>query len=185
MSAKYSNVTAEIADVKVEGLDAIVEGSLWFVLAPGVTPQDVCEEIRKRGKQMGILIKSTQHIRSAHFRSGDRWVEYQPNDTVARACAIGFGEASGDQWVGFSLNPGVEITPEVPEAGRMGYGLRFTLHNFRTRLQVIPIVHACLDLPIARLHVISVHVVRALSDDPTQARSIVAATVDSTREQRS
>ncbi|HUG36953.1 MAG TPA: hypothetical protein VML54_08395, partial [Candidatus Limnocylindrales bacterium] len=62
--------------------------------------------------------------------------------------------------------------------GRMGYGFRFTLENFRTRFQMIPVLHACLDLPIARYHVVSAVVVRT-------ANPRITCAVDSTAQERS
>lgn len=183
MSAKYQNVITEVLEVFCDGLSARVQGRFSFDLVKGVTAQAACQEIERRGKQVAALIRADQRLESMEFRNGDAWAEYAPSDRVARECAAGvqggygLGEASGDRWVGFELAAGVAITPEFVTGDRMGYGFRFVLHNFRTRFQVIPMLHACRDLPIAQLHVVSLVVLR--SD-----RVRIAASVDSTAEQR-
>jgi hypothetical protein len=184
MSAKYQQVTAEITELTVQNATAHVEGRFWFTLAPGVTARDACEQITQRGKQLALLIKDGQHVEHIAFRNGQAWVPYTRSHRVTRACVagvndrFGLGEHAGDQWVGFELAAGLTITPETPDERRMGYGFRFTLDNFRTRFQVIPVLHACLDLAIAQYHVVSAVVLRT-----TNPR--VACSIDSTAQERS
>jgi hypothetical protein len=184
MTAKYRDVVAEITGLTVQNHSAHVEGRFWFTLAPGVTARSACEEITRRGKQLALLIKSGQHVEQIAFRNGETWVPYRPSHRVTRACVagvndrFGLGEHVGDQWIGFELPPGLTITPETPGDDRMGYAFRFTLENFRTRFQVIPILHACLDLAIAQYHVVSAAVLRT-----TNPR--VACSIDSTAQERS
>jgi hypothetical protein len=158
--AKYSDCTAAINSIVLDGLDLHVDSQLSFRLVSGATTNEVCGMIAARGKQMGILIGVHQRIEGIEFKNGSDWVPYVSNPHVSRNCAVGFGETVGLQWVGFSLAPGRTITPDELGPDRMGYGLRFTLRNFRTRFQVIPIVHACLDLNIVEFNVVSVHVIR-------------------------
>lgn len=182
--AKYQDVTAEVIGLSLQGLTLTVEGNFWFTLAEGVTAQDACEQITNRGKQVALLIGASQRIDTIAFRNGEDWIAYGPSDRVARECVagvndrFGLGEHAGQRWVGFELAAGLAIRPETPGPRRMGYGFRFTLENFRTRFQAIPILHACLDLPIAQYHVVSVVVVRT-----TNAR--VTCSIDSTRQERS
>jgi hypothetical protein len=192
MTVKYQDVVTEITEVAVEGLTLRVEGMFWFTLAPEATAESACEQITLRGKQLAVLIKADQRLEDIAFRNGKDWIAYTPSDTVARECVaglesgppeyagsrFGLGEPAGDRWVGFELAPGMTIIPESSGAGRMGYGFRFTLENFRTRFQVIPVLHACRDLPIARYHVVSAVVVR--TNNPR-----ISCSVDSTAEERS
>ena len=174
--AKYAECIMEVRTIVVEGLTISVESDARFRLARGSTPKEVISLIEERGKKVGVLIKAHQRLVSMEFRNGDVWVPYERNDEVARECALGFGEARGDQWAGFSLAPkAVTIVPERQEPELIGYGIRFRLENFRTRLQVVPLVHACLDLDIARYHVIAAAVLRP--DDP-RVRVSVSSTLE-------
>jgi hypothetical protein len=161
----------------LDGLDLQVDSRLSFRLVSGATTDEVRGMITARGKQMGMLIGMHQQIEGIEFKNGPDWVPYDSNPRVTRDCAVGFGETLGFQWVGFSLAPGQTITPDELGPDRMGYGFRFTLRNFRTRFQVIPIVHACLDLDIAEYNVVSVHVIRI--DRPR-----IVTSVDSTIDYR-
>jgi hypothetical protein len=184
MSAKYRTVTAEVVEVRSEGLKVVVAGNFWFALAQGVTAKDACDQITDRGKQLAFLVKTDQDIESVEFRNGQNWIAYPRSDEVARACAagigdgFGLGEPPGDRWIGFELSRGTEIIAETRGSDVMGYPFRFTLNNFRTRFQAVPVLHACRDLPIARLHVVSVVILRA-------DKSRIGCSVDSTIEQRS
>lgn len=175
--AKYSDCTAAIISIELDGLDLKVTSFLSFRLVSGATTDEVCGMITERGKQMGMLIGAHQQIEGIEFKNGPDWVPYASNPKVARDCSVGFGETLGLQWVGFSLARGRTITPDELGPDRMGYGFRFTLRNFRTRFQVIPILHACLDLDIAEYNVVSVHVIRI-------ARPRIVTSVDSTIDYR-
>ena len=183
MTAKYRNVAAEVLKLSVDGTALTVEGVFWFTLAAGTTAREACDQITNRGKQLAVLIGASQRIDTFDFRNGQTWVPYAPSERVARECAagvndrFGLGELAGQRWVGFELGRGVTITPETQGGDRMGYGFRFTLENYRTRFQVIPILHACLDLPIAQYHVVSVVVARI-----TNQR--ISCSIDSTQEER-
>jgi len=183
MTAKYRDVAAEVISLSMDGVALTVEGNFWFTLADGTTAQSACEQITTRGKQLAVLIGAGQRIDSIAFRNGQTWVPYAPSERVARECVagvndrFGLGELAGQRWLGFELGTGVAITPVTRGANQMGYGFRFTLENYRTRFQVIPILHACLDLPIAQYHVVSVVVVRT-----TNMR--VTCSIDSTQQER-
>ena len=73
MAGKYSRVTAEITDLEVEGLDAIVRSRLMFDLNPDVTSESAMALIRERGKKMGILIRSDQHLDAFRTWAGSDW----------------------------------------------------------------------------------------------------------------
>ncbi len=183
MTAKYRDVAAEVIALSLDGTALTVEGIFWFTLADGTTAREACDQITNRGKQLAVLIGTGQRIDSFSFRNGQAWVPYAPSDRVARECAsgvndrFGLGELAGQRWVGFELGTGVAITPETQGENRMGYGFRFTLENYRTRFQAIPILHACLDLPIAQYHVVSVVVARM-----TNQR--ITCSIDSTQQER-
>jgi len=175
--AKYVDCSAAITSIEVRGLDLHVDSRLSFRLVPGATINEVCGMITSRGKQMGIQIGVHQQIEGIEFKNGPDWIPYLSNPQVSRNCAVGFGETLGLQWVGFSLAAGRTITPDELGPDRMGYGFRFTLRNFRTRFQLIPIVHACLDLDIVEFNVVSVHVIRV-------GKPRIVTSVDSTVDYR-
>jgi len=161
MAGKYSRVTAEITDLEVEGLDAIVRSRLMFDLNPDVTSESAMALIRERGKKMGILIRSDQHLDAFRTWAGSDWVTYEPDPVAARECALGLGERPGETWVGLRLEPGRTLTPEYKERDRIGYRLEFILRNFRNNFQVVPILHACADENIAEFHTMSIYVLRS------------------------
>lgn len=160
MAGKYWRVTAEIAHLEMQGLDAIVRSRLMFDLNPDVTSDSATEMIRDRGKKMGILIRSDQRLDEFRTWAGSGWVTYEPDPVAARECALGLGERPGDAWVGLRLAPGTTLRPEYAEPNRIGYRVEFILRNFRNNFQVVPILHACADENVAEFHTPSIYVLR-------------------------
>jgi hypothetical protein len=160
MAGKYSRVTAEIASLEIQGLDAFMSSRLMFDLNAGVTTESATSMIRDRGKKMGILIRSDQRLDQFRTWGGAGWVTYEPDPVAARECALGLGERPGEVWVGLRLAPGTTLMPEFAERNRIGYRLEFILRNFRNNFQIVPVLHACADENIAEFHTLSMYVLR-------------------------
>ncbi len=114
--------------------------------------------LRQRGYKVGVRLKRGQRIARRGFRGDFGNVPLREDRAVTAELVRIFGQDAGEKWVGFVADPPLSIRPRRGRGNTISVDTRFTLTNFRSEPQFLPVVYAFGDQSFARHYILGVRV---------------------------